>query len=740
MKRLIAGILLSFFFSTTGYSQTSQIEKLNLDFERNTNGHPDEWNDYGNNGKVYTDSVSPFKGKYAAVIENSKSSSNLVKALILTLPENYKGKIIRLSGYIKTENVTGGYAGLFIRIDPIALENMNDRGITGTTGWKKYEITLPLNPRKTDKIIFGCLLSGKGKMWIDNLSVTIDDKNLDDKDLEIYKKEPLPAEKDKEFDKGSGIIFPALNSRIINNLELLGKTWGFIKYHHPEVAKGNYDWDYELFRMLPGYLNVKNNQQRDRFLVSSINKYGKLPPCITCKPTSKDAVLKPDLAWMDDGNLSGILKLMLKEIYNNRNQGENYYIRLVLGTKNPDFTNEKPYSDMPYPDAGFRLLALYRYWNMIRYFYPNRHLTNKKWDTVLKEYIPEFLNAKNQLQYELATIKVIGEINDTHANLYTEGEKMAELRGDNFAPFRAEFIQNKLVVTDYYNPEFADDARLKIGDIITHIDGRAIASIVDSLEMYYPASNKASMLRDIAPDLLRSPKDQITLEYISEGRDIKQNITLYNRKHLNRYGLYKLNENEKCFKILEGNIGYITLANIQEEDITQIKESLKNTKGIIIDIRNYPSTYVPFELGSYFMSVPTAFVKLTYGNPDNPGEFTYKDAVKIPGDTNYYKGKLVVLVNENSQSQAEYTAMAFRAVKNSKIIGSTTAGADGDVSYIYLPGGLITMISGLGVYYPDGRVTQRLGIVPDIVVKPTIEGIKKGKDEVLEKAIEILNQ
>jgi len=54
------------------------------------------------------------------------------------------------------------------------------------------------------------------------------------------------------------------------------------------------------------------------------------------------------------------------------------------------------------------------------------------------------------------------------------------------------------------------------------------------------------------------------------------------------------------------------------------------------------------------------------------------------------------LVNEISQSQSEYTAMALRALPNSLIVGNTTAGADGDVSYINLPGGISTTISGLG--------------------------------------------
>jgi C-terminal processing protease CtpA/Prc len=99
----------------------------------------------------------------------------------------------------------------------------------------------------------------------------------------------------------------------------------------------------------------------------------------------------------------------------------------------------------------------------------------------------------------------------------------------------------------------------------------------------------------------------------------------------------------------------------------------------------------------------------------------------------HYSGKVVILVDEVTQSQAEYTTMAFRAATGAIVIGSTTAGADGNVSQFALPGGLRTMISGLGVFYPDK--TQQVGIVPNIEVKPTIEGIRAGRDEVMEEAL-----
>ncbi len=92
-------------------------------------------------------------------------------------------------------------------------------------------------------------------------------------------------------------------------------------------------------------------------------------------------------------------------------------------------------------------------------------------------------------------------------------------------------------------------------------------------------------------------------------------------------------------------------------------------------------------------------------------------------------------MDEVSQSQAEYTTMALRTAPGAEVIGSTTAGADGNVSNFALPGGLSTMISGIGIFYPDGRPIQRLGILSDIEARPTIEGMRAGSDEVLETAI-----
>jgi C-terminal processing protease CtpA/Prc len=75
---------------------------------------------------------------------------------------------------------------------------------------------------------------------------------------------------------------------------------------------------------------------------------------------------------------------------------------------------------------------------------------------------------------------------------------------------------------------------------------------------------------------------------------------------------------------------------------------------------------------------------------------------------------------------------------NAVVVGSTIAAGDGNVSSIPLPGQLRTMINCPGVFYPDHHPTQRIGILPNVVAKHTIEAITAGRKEVLETAVHVI--
>jgi C-terminal processing protease CtpA/Prc len=187
--------------------------------------------------------------------------------------------------------------------------------------------------------------------------------------------------------------------------------------------------------------------------------------------------------------------------------------------------------------------------------------------------------------------------------------------------------------------------------------------------------------------------------------------------------------------MLSPEVAYLKLSSVKAADAPHYIDSAMRAKGLIIDIRNYPSEFMVFALGSLLVDRETQFVRFTHFDLSNPGAFYWMPGPPLVPGTPHYGGKVVVLVDETTQSQAEYTTMAFRAAPHTTVIGSTTAGADGNVSGFSLPGGLNTMISGLGVFYPDKKPTQRVGIIPDVEVKPTIAGVLAGQDELLEEAI-----
>jgi C-terminal processing protease CtpA/Prc len=731
MKKPVFTFLLLFLALTIQSFAQDEKPMFNLDFEIVENDSLVGWSHFGNsnynNNRVTTQVKS---GNYVGLIEFDEGEPGYL-AWGFTIPHSYPGNKITLTGYIKTENVTDGYAGIWVRIDPnLALNNMGNQGVTGTTDWTKYEISLDMKPEETTQIVVGGLLVGKGKMWFDNLSISIDGKDI--KDLK-------PIEIDKEFSKGSQITSIVLDNNQIEHLKQLGLIWGFLKYHHPAIAKGDYNWDYELFRILPAVLQTKSQKELDKLFIDWIHRLGEFP--ILTRPTvqSPEVKLEPDLGWITNSGFSNELSALLMKVKNAGNPEEHYYIDFVPNVGNPVFKNESGYSSMTYPDAGYRLLALYRYWNIIQYYFPYKHLIEEDWKQVLKEFIPKLNEAEDETAYTLAILKLIERVHDTHANIRGGNPVLRNYFGLNYAPVELTFVEGKPIVTGFYDEQLGEETGLKVGDQITTINKKPVEEIIKGLEKYSPASNYPTKLRDIAGKLLRTNDSEIDIEFIRNGNRVSKTLKSFPSSELTITS--KLQSTDTSFRLINKNIAYINLGSLQRKHLPEIWKEIKNTKGLIIEIRNYPSDFLVFDLGSYLMPESTPFVKFTQGSIENPGLFTFSEPLSVGTENEeYYKGKVVILINEVSQSSAEYHTMAYRVHPNATVIGSTTAAADGNVSGFMLPGGISTMITGIGVYYPDGRETQRIGIVPDIEVKPSIQGIIEGRDELMEKAVEVIDE
>jgi C-terminal processing protease CtpA/Prc len=737
MKRT-ALLLLSAVWALMAISQT------NLDFELvDAQDHPTGWYAGGEGYIVKADSLNKKEGNFSISLRSDPDAgSRNFGVCTMSIPEvDFKGKEITLKGYLKTEAVSkDGYAGLWLRVDgksgpPLAFDNMSQQQIRGTNDWTEYTITLPLSD-EAHRIVFGALMVGTGQTWADDLQILVDGKPISEapkKERKIY-----PAELDSAFYQGSGIELNAVSEKQILDLTVLGKVWGFVKYYHPAVARGEYNWDFELFRILPRFLESPTAEDRNALLLDWIDRLGPVPPCDTCRIIREgDYKMLPDLEWIREATLGEELADRLQHLEKNRNRDEHYYIDSVPNVRNPVFKNEHDYADLEEIDAGYRLLALFRYWNIIQYWFPYKYAIGRDWDEVLEEFVPRFVEAADPLSYRLAVLELIENVHDTHANLWREDEVLKRFRGELHAPLRLQYIEEQFVVTGLYDETKAFEAGFQIGDVIKAVAGKPVDRIVAEGLRYYPASHRERKLHDLARNLLRGNESNSELTIQRGENTLHLTLQRYPEEEVDIRGWLNRQEPDSCYHLLNEEVGYITLENIRSSRLPVIFETFKDTKGIVIDIRNYPSEFVVFSLGRYLMPKPTPFVKFTAGVLDYPGLFEWKYTLEAGEDNpDYYKGKVAILTDVSSLSQAEYTTMAYRVAPRAKVFGSITAAADGNVSQFMLPGGLRTMITGIGVYYPDGRETQRVGILPDVEVRPTIEGIREGKDEVLEKAVE----
>jgi hypothetical protein len=241
--------------------------------------------------------------------------------------------------------------------------------------------------------------------------------------------------------------------------------WGFLKYYHPNIAKGEYNWDYELFRILPKVVSSGDKVSRDVILVKWIESLGKFSAAPESDGDVSEIKFQPDLAWISNSNYSGELTALLLKVKNANRPKDHYYIGLNPYVGNPDFKNENEYSSMKYPDAGFRMLTLFKYWNIIQYYFPYKNLIEEDWKNVLEEFIPKLNGAKDETEYTLAVLELIGRVHDTHANIWGYNTGMNNYFGFYFTAVELTFIESKPVVTDYYDTIKGKESGLEIGDI-----------------------------------------------------------------------------------------------------------------------------------------------------------------------------------------------------------------------------------------------------------------------------------
>jgi C-terminal processing protease CtpA/Prc len=398
------------------------------------------------------------------------------------------------------------------------------------------------------------------------------------------------------------------------------------------------------------------------------------------------------------------------------------------------------YDDTSFPPPELRLLAGFRMWGVVRWFFPYRDIMKEDWDRVLTRFIPRLEAAGDSLEYARTVAEMWTHIHDGHGAVLSD--VLRSWVGKALPPVAVRMIEGVPTVTAFTNDSVAKTTGIAIGDVILAIDGEPVNRRLERLRPITPGGTPQAIQAYLASRLLRGPDGSNAQLQVRGGSGRIRTVPLPRRAAFlpTTYG----HRSGPVLRILPGNIGYADLDRLEGSMVDSMFRMFRNTRAIIFDMRGYPKgtawTIAP-RLTERRNVGAARFQRPTPMGPDTVEVTTTSFVQSLPLPLGPpYKGLTVMLIDERTMSQAEHTGLFFKAANKTVFVGSPTAGANGDVTRFVIPGRMKLMFSGQAVRHVNGRQLQRVGLTPDVRVRPTLRGIRAGRDEVLERAIRWVEQ
>lgn len=537
------------------------------------------------------------------------------------------------------------------------------------------------------------------------------------------------------------------------------KVWNFIKYYHPDLASGKKDADSLFLAHIP-----KDNGDFNR-IVSNLTKELSNSKTVNSKPeTSKDILTKnQNFIWfLKSKTLSKENKKRLENIFTNRwIKAPHYYVPQDGFTS--DLPNEKEYpsADQENLSLELRLLTMAKIWGVIDYLYPHQYLMSKDAETKFENYLHQSLTANSKKDFEEILVKTVSLLEDTHAfRFYNQLKYKADIFHTRyFAPFDYQIGDDYMLITKIVDPARFQNTNLNIGDRIYSINGKTIPQILFDKSNLLSISNSEGLrhrLSDYQTNLIWSDDFQTktlkvqkkntqnffttSVEMLNpkEKSDLEA-VSSYLKSKIQAKRSHQLKNPQIAYFRIDQTFGMIEEVDDQEIDkkMKRILDTAASKKAMVFDMRGYPDWggFVYHYIYSYFSPKENYFGKYYQQNLNSIGTFKYVSDSKtyFPElermNMKPYTGKVFIIVNQETLSASEWNTMNLQHTFPQAItIGEQTAGADGDIKKMKLPGGYTLEFTGNGIFYPNGKQTQKVGVHIDKKIHYTDSDILAGKD------------
>lgn len=608
-------------------------------------------------------------------IDDSNSFGSLA---LFVDPEKYVGKEIKYTGWAKLKEGSSGTGHLWLRVDKadktMGFFENMDANPIKSNEWTQYEIEGKINDLASG-LVLGSFMKGKGTLFLD--------------DVHLYYKE-----------NDQWIEIPIKNNDFEEN------TIGLKNEQSDWTGNSN------------GYSYTVSTTERKEGKQAAVIAYeGKI------KRVEGTALFDyfPKFGELIEKEIGdGIFAQIPLNLYGN---AENTYPE----SSTLNSLQEKLAGVNESPDHQSVFLGnVINTYNIFQHFYPYFNEVNLDWEKELAIALQRSLNDQTEYDHLVTLQKFTAPLKDGH--IYVNGPAT----WDYVPPINWEWIEGKLVVTRVKD----ESAGIDIGDVITKVNNQSSENYFNDINSRISAGTKGWLnYRAQQISLLGEKDEQLVLEINNK------NITL-NHDHKYEYGFNDIAIQENDYKLLDDNIYYLNLGKIEMDTITSLLPQLQQAKGIICDLRGYPNGNHGFishllkekDNSKEWMRVP----KIVYPDQEKSIGFEYYGWELQPRKPYLGDKNVVFIIDGRAISYAESYMSFIEGYELATIVGQPTAGTNGNINPFTLLGNYTISWTGMKVVKHDGSQHHAIGVLPDIYVNKSIDGLKSGKDEFLEKAIEVI--
>lgn len=566
------------------------------------------------------------------------------------------------------------------------------------------------------------------------------------------------------------------NSKKVENLHTFAKAYGYVKYFHPSDEASQIDWAKFSAYGAKEIEKCKTNEQ----VVATLNTlFSPIAPSVRFlisknKPEYDLKRITPDnltgyrlTYWQHQGvsfgmKMKGVYKSVRvnsdsitggKKIFDYQPEfgkiitkeiGHQIYCQIPLVLYRDDkstyptadtiafkkLKSEIRKLDYDHDILSFRKGNVINVYNVIQHFYPYFDVVDVNWDNEFTKALSRCFTDVSVKDHLITLEKFTAPLKDGHVFVNSSLLRTAT------PSIMWEWIENKLVITH----DFYGNLNIHVGDIVTQINGVSSEKYFEEINSRISAGTKGWL--DYRANRLSLIGESGSIMKLTIN-DKPINVTCNDNPYEMELTLMK---NEKRYRQIGDSIWYLNMDVIEMDTINKLLPSLEKCKAIICDARGYPKGNEEFithlmqmdDTTTSWMQIP----QIIY--PDHENIVGYYKANWIPmmKARKPYLGnkKIVYIIDGSAISYAESCLGYIEGYQLAVLVGQPTAGTNGNINPFELLGGYTISWTGMKVLKHDGSQHHGIGILPNVYVTKTIQGIKDGRDEFLDKAIEIAKQ